>query len=80
MSEAIRIVQIIPADGWEALYTDPAGDVTIIEDVVAFALVEESDGYRYVTPLVPDDRLIEFASNAANFKRIMRKSVSELHE
>ncbi len=55
-----HIVQIIPAQpGWEAVYgeiEEPAkGDPGYYsEAVVCWALVEESDGHRFVTTMMPD--------------------------
>ncbi len=80
MSEGpVKILQIMPADGWKAHYrSDGQADVT--ELIVCFALVELLDrGERTqeVRPMSRSDAGVHFCQDAPNFHRISH--VSETH-
>lgn len=50
-----KIMQIIPASGWVAVYEDDNED-TLIDPVVCFALVETGMGDRTVVPYVAGEK------------------------
>jgi len=60
-----RILQIIPANGWYALYKD--NDETISEPLVCFALVEDNDNEQYIKGMCCDHLSIDFADIPGNF-------------
>lgn len=70
-----RILQLIPAVGWTAVYREADG-TSFYTPVVAFALVEE-DGdadIRYVVPMNVDADGVDFADDASNFDGIVQTS------
>lgn len=71
MSDQETIIQIMPADGWVAVY-EMDGEESA-EPIVCFALVESiEDGIkrRDVRPMCADGKLIDFADEAENFVRV----------
>lgn len=73
MEDQEKILQIIPAAGWYAKYTDDTA-ADPLDPVVCFALVEISrDGeiWREVRPLGPDGKRIELVDTASNFSTLI---------
>lgn len=83
MSDSDRIIlQIIPVDGYEAVFSGDDNEPDFISPVKVFALVEEteSDGSktRLVLPLVPDGygetgtdgEGLDFCDESSNFQGI----------
>ncbi|HKT27303.1 hypothetical protein [Dyella sp.] len=71
MSKQTNILQILPANGWVAVY-DEAGEESAAT-LVCFALVETLDGgnkAQAVRPMCADGKHIVFADDAANFVRV----------
>lgn len=64
-----KITQIIPANGWVAVYDD--GEEESIDPVVCFALVETGMGDRTVVPFVAGEQKGEI-HNAANEENYLR--------
>ena len=73
MEDKEKILQIIPAAGWYAKYTDDAA-ADPLDPVVCFALVEISrDGatWQEVRPMGTDGKRIELVDNASNFSTVI---------
>jgi hypothetical protein len=73
MSTKEKIIQIIPAAGWAAVYTEDSAD-TPLDPIVCFALVEcTKDGstWQEVKPMGVEGKEIEFIDDAMNFKRVV---------
>jgi hypothetical protein len=71
MSKQTNILQILPANGWVAVY-DEAGEESAAT-LVCFALVETTDGgnkTQAVRPMCADGKHVVFADDAANFVRV----------
>lgn len=71
MSKQTNILQILPANGWVAVY-DENGDESAAT-LVCFALVETLDNgarQQAVRPMCADGKHITFADEAANFLRV----------
>jgi hypothetical protein len=71
MSKPTNILQILPANGWVAVY-DENGEESAAA-LVCFALVETSDPankQQEVRPMCADGKRIVFADEAANFVRV----------
>ena len=71
MSKQTNILQILPANGWVAVY-DEAGEESAAT-LVCFALVETMEGSnktQAVRPMCADGKHIAFADEAANFVRV----------
>lgn len=68
-----KILQIIPANGWSAKYTQEDGDFT--SPLVCWALVEDEDGTRRVVGLDGAD-YVDTAECAVNFQRYIYESES----
>jgi hypothetical protein len=71
MSKQANILQILPANGWVAVY-DESGEESAAA-LVCFALVETLDGgnkTQEVRPMCADGKRIVFADDAANFVRV----------
>jgi hypothetical protein len=65
-----RILQIMPADGWQAVFHDDAG-VPIYEDLACWALQEGTEGTTVqgmVTTDVPHLRPVESMSSFIGYK------------
>lgn len=62
-----NIIQIIPADGWVAVFEE-AGDESA-QSLVCFAVVEEA-GKRAVRPMLANGKQISFADTLPNFVRV----------
>ena len=60
-----KILQIMPADGWCAVYRDSKG-VKYTNPIIGFALVEEPDGTRYVSGFDMDDGTTSFNADDEN--------------
>jgi len=72
-----NIIQIIPADGWVAVF-DEAGDESA-QSLVCFAVVEEA-GKRAVRPMLANGKQISFADTLPNFARIEEADAFEEDE
>ena len=71
MSKQTNILQILPANGWVAVY-DESGDESA-STLVCFALVETLDNgarQQEVRPMCADGKRIVFADEIANFLRV----------
>ncbi|MGC9457812.1 MAG: hypothetical protein ACP5DC_09870, partial [Halothiobacillaceae bacterium] len=64
-----KIVQMMPADGWFAVYVDDDDD-PIIEPVVCFALVQDPDGFTEVRPMTWQGTAVDFADEDEGFVSI----------
>lgn len=68
--EEVRIVQIIPAPGWWAVYRKGKGGAEFSTPLVCWALVEGSSGERQVVGIDTDPKgTVEIAVYANNFLR-----------
>lgn len=67
-----RIVQIIPADGWFAMFCDEDGYV-LYKPVVCFGLVEREDG-TFIEPFVCNSGYIDPASDSMDYRDVCRLS------
>ncbi|GLQ97330.1 hypothetical protein [Dyella mobilis] len=79
MSKQTNILQILPANGWVAVY-DESGEESAAA-LVCFALVETLDNgarQQEVRPMSADGKRIAFADEAANFVRV--EELSEFEE
>ncbi|MGE8212038.1 MULTISPECIES: hypothetical protein [unclassified Stenotrophomonas] len=72
-----NIIQIIPADGWVAVF-DEAGDESA-QSLVCFAVVEEA-GKRAVRPMLANGKQISFADTLPNFARVEEADAFEEDE
>jgi len=72
-----NIIQIIPADGWVAVF-DEAGDESA-QSLVGFAVVEEA-GKRAVRPMLANGKQISFADTLPNFARVEEADAFEEDE
>jgi hypothetical protein len=71
MSKQTNILQILPANGWVAVY-DESGEESAAA-LVCFALVETLEGgnkTQAVRPMCADGKHITFADDATNFVRV----------
>ncbi|GGA19190.1 hypothetical protein [Dyella nitratireducens] len=71
MSKQTNILQILPGNGWVAVY-DESGEESAAP-LVCFALVETLDNgnkTQDVRPMCADGKRIVFADDAANFVRV----------
>ncbi|RDS81084.1 hypothetical protein DWU98_11060 [Dyella monticola] len=71
MSKSTNILQILPANGWVAVY-DESGEESAAT-LVCFALTETLDNgnkQQHVRPMCADGKHIVFADDAANFLRV----------
>ena len=71
MSKPTTILQILPANGWVAVY-DENGEESAAT-LVCFALTETLDNgnkQQHVRPMCADGKRIVFADDAANFLRV----------
>ncbi|MGH8054665.1 MAG: hypothetical protein ACREP4_12180 [Stenotrophomonas sp.] len=62
-----NIIQIIPADGWVAVFEEHGEESA--QTLVCFAVVEEA-GKRAVRPMLADGKLISLADTLPNFVRV----------
>jgi hypothetical protein len=65
----LKILQIIPADGWEAIFKNDEG--TFTEPIVCLALVESMSGARFVEGMIawpPDDGIVLCEDNKGFIK------------
>jgi len=69
-----KILQIIPADGWYALYKDE--DEMLAEPLVCFALVEDNDNEQYIKGMCCDHINIECADIPSNFAGYSKPSTA----
>jgi hypothetical protein len=67
-----KIIQLIPAEGWLAVYHDEKTDKFFTLRIAAWALVEDEDGYRYVTGLNASDT-VETVDEDGNFLRYIHE-------
>lgn len=78
MSKQATILQILPANGWVAVY-DESGEESAAA-LVCFALVETLDNgskQQEVRPMCADGKRIAFADEAPNFVRVEELSEFE---
>lgn len=71
MSKTPKILQIIPADGWQAHFTADDGP-EITDPLVCFALVGAEDGSPQVRPMYETDIGIDFCDETGNFSHISK--------
>ena len=62
-----NIIQIIPADGWVAVFEE--ADDESAQSLVCFAVVEEA-GKRAVRPMLANGKQISFADTLPTFVRV----------
>jgi hypothetical protein len=64
----LKILQIIPADGWEAIFKNDEG--TFTEPIVCLALVESMSGARFVEAMrsCPHDGIVLCEDNKGFIK------------
>lgn len=79
--EDVKILQIMPAEGWVAVY-DGGEDGEMEEPLACFALVQvdykNGDGPQTeVRGMAPDEKLMAFVEDAENFVTIRRAEESE---
>ncbi|OGB23373.1 MAG: hypothetical protein A3I66_01530 [Burkholderiales bacterium RIFCSPLOWO2_02_FULL_57_36] len=76
-----KIVQVVPAVGWEVVYKDADGDEDMVDDVAFFGLVEEygeegtsiaGEAVNYLVPMMVDGTAIS-EETAGNFYELRRK-------
>lgn len=60
-----KIINIIPADNWWAVYNDKG--TLLAGEIACFALVEAEDGLRVVEPMDGYGEIIDFATDVSNF-------------
>ena len=80
MAAEEKILQIIPASDWFAIYDDDNKEVA--DPVVCFALVEKSENGitdQDVRAMCADGNFIDYADRASNFLRIERRP-NNLHD
>jgi hypothetical protein len=79
MSEGpVKILQIMPADGWRAHYRSK-GQPEVRERIVCFALVElleRGERTQEVRPMTRSDAGVRFCQDAPNFDKISHESES----
>ena len=74
MTEQVRkIVQIIPAEGWFAVYGDDDGKPTILVPLVCWALYEDEEGDRYIEGMDAFE-YVDFSQGNHNFHDYRHKS------
>ncbi len=71
--EDVKILQIMPAEGWVAVY-DGGDEGEMEEPLACFALVQvdykNGDGIQTeVRGMAPDEKLMAFVEDATNFRR-----------
>ncbi len=69
-----KILQIIPADGWYALYE--CENETLLEPLVCFALIEDDNNEQYIKGMCCDHISIEFADFPNNFVKYIKPSTA----
>ncbi len=62
-----NIIQIIPADGWVAVFEENGEESA--QTLVCFAIVEEA-GKRAVRPMLANGKVISLADTLPNFVRV----------
>lgn len=62
-----KILQIIPADSWEAKFKSSDGELVGNDHIVCFALVEDDDGSRSVEGMIAAEGFMDFCEDIANF-------------
>ena len=67
-----KILQIIPADGWEAGYEPVNGEPVSNDTILCFALVEEDDS-TYVEGMIAGEGSIGFCEGISTFKKYERR-------
>ncbi len=66
-SDEPKIIQIMPAVGWQAIFLQENGSY-IASDIVAWALVEEADGSREIVAMDTDSQgVMDIATDTSNF-------------
>lgn len=71
-----RIVQIMPADGWKAVYVNGDGVVAVVP-LVGWALVEDGEGRRHVDGLDGRGDVITLCDNMVGFQVFEAPGVSD---
>lgn len=79
--EEVKILQIMPADGWVAVY-DGGDDGEMEEPLACFALVsvdyQNGDGVQSeVRGMAPDGKAMAFVEDAENFVTVRRAEEAE---
>lgn len=73
-----KILQILPADGWYAVFTNTGGD-DAFDPLVCFALVEDRHPpsapsmIQAVVPMSWQDGYVDFCDSTKNFSHITRE-------
>lgn len=73
MAEIKRIIQIMPADGWYAIY-DGHDDGELWEKLACWALVEMNDGETEVVGMDADGYSLQPCFETSNFVRYEHES------
>lgn len=82
--EDVKILQIMPAEGWVAVY-DGGDEGEMEEPLACFALVQvdykNGDGIQTeVRGMAPDEKAIGFVEDATNFLTVRRAEEAEAEE
>ncbi len=82
--EEVKILQIMPADGWVAVY-DGGDDAEMEEPLACFALVsvdyQNGEGAQSeVRGMAPDGKAMAFVEDAENFVTVRRAEEAEEDE
>ena len=70
-----KILQIIPADGWCALYKNSTG-ILFEQPLVCFALVEDKDKEQRIVGMGCDDTYIDSVDGVSNFAGYTKSSTA----
>ena len=69
-----KILQMMPAEGWFALFSDEENDI-LMEPLVCFALVEDEDGYTEIRPMNWQGTAVDYTDEADGFLGIEHVSM-----
>lgn len=69
LATAPKIIQMIPATGWYALFKEEDDSINF-EPLVCFALTENSDGETEIRPMFWEGGFVDFADDYNNFEGI----------
>lgn len=69
-----KILQIIPADGWCALYKDE--HEMLLVPLICFALIEENNNVQRIVGMCCDDIYIGVADTSSNFAGYLKPSTA----
>jgi hypothetical protein len=79
-NEEVKIIQIIPADGWRAHFKQDKGQPDALDRVVCFALVElteRGEKRQEVRPMSVADLVVEFCEETQNFSGLSHERQEE---